>query len=181
MVLPSFSGRLASSMAAHSGSAGGNTYQHALRAADQLAGGKGVLVGNGDDLVIDLGVQHVGDKARADALNLVRTGDALATAQGRSSGSTATTFTAGFCALQVFAHAGDGAAGADARDKDSRPCRRYPPRSRGRWSQSGPWGWRGSRTGRGRSCSGISFASSSALAIAPFMPFAPSVSTSSAP
>ena len=43
-------------------SAGGNTYQHALLVADQLAGGKGVLVGNGDDFVVNLGAQDSGTK-----------------------------------------------------------------------------------------------------------------------
>ena len=54
----------------HSG-AGGDAHQHTLSLADQLAGGEGVLIFHGDDLVIHLGVQHIGDKARADALDLM--------------------------------------------------------------------------------------------------------------
>ena len=46
--------------------------------ADKLAGGKGVVIFDGDDLVIDLGIQNLGDKARADALDLVRARNTLA-------------------------------------------------------------------------------------------------------
>ena len=49
------------------GSTGGDAYQHAFLVADQTAGGKGVVVLHGDDLVIDGGVQHVRHKACADA------------------------------------------------------------------------------------------------------------------
>ncbi len=47
MVLPSFSGRLASLDGRPDCCAGGNAYQYAFFVADQLAGGKGVLVGHG--------------------------------------------------------------------------------------------------------------------------------------
>ena len=67
--------------------------------ADQLAGGESVLVGNGDDLVVDPGVQHVGHKASADALDLVGAGNTLA--QHRRGGVlTATTLTLGFWLLR---------------------------------------------------------------------------------
>ena len=52
--------------------------RHTLLVADQLAGGESVLVCNGDDLVVDLGIQHVGHKASADALDLVGAGNTLA-------------------------------------------------------------------------------------------------------
>ena len=81
------------------GSAGGDTDQHALAVADKLAGGKGVVIFDGDDLVIDLGIKNVRHKARADAwilcapaTPLLRTGD--------EAGSTATTLTLGFCSLR---------------------------------------------------------------------------------
>ena len=54
------------------GSAGGNADENALAAAKLLAGLECVVVVNGDDLVLDLRVEHLGDKARADALNFVR-------------------------------------------------------------------------------------------------------------
>ena len=73
--------------------AGGNADQNALFSADEPAVCKRVLVRNGDDLVIDLRVEHIGDKARADALNLVRACPCDRT--GDEAGSTATTFTDG--------------------------------------------------------------------------------------
>ena len=67
MFLPAFSGRFANWIAAQTASTGGDAHQHALLVADQTAGGKGVVVLHGDDLVIDGGVQHVRHKACADA------------------------------------------------------------------------------------------------------------------
>ena len=85
--------------------------------ADQLAGGKSVLVGNGDDLVIDLGVQYIGHKACADALNLVRTGHALAQ-HGGGGRLDSHDLDGGVLALEILAHAGHGAAGADTGHKN---------------------------------------------------------------
>ena len=51
------------------GSAGGNADENALAAAKLLAGFECVVVVDGDDLVVDLRVEHLRDKARADALN----------------------------------------------------------------------------------------------------------------
>ena len=64
------------------GRAGGDANQNALLLAHQLAGGKGILVLHGDDLVIHLGVQYIGDKACADALDLVSAAVALAEDRG---------------------------------------------------------------------------------------------------
>ena len=85
--------------------------------ADQLAGGKGVLVGDGDDLVIDLGVQHVRHKACADALNLMRTGHALAQHRG-GGGLDSHNLHVGVLALEILADAGHRAASADTGHKD---------------------------------------------------------------
>ena len=52
--------------------AGGNADKDAFLLSDESADGKSVFVLNGDDLVIDGGIQKLGDKACADALNLVR-------------------------------------------------------------------------------------------------------------
>ena len=49
--------------------AGGNADQHALGFADQFAGSERVLVADGDDLVIDAGIERVRDESRADALH----------------------------------------------------------------------------------------------------------------
>ena len=99
------------------GSAGGDAHQHALLVADETAHSKGVLVFHGDDLVVDLGVQHVGHKAGADALNFMCTGGALAQdgGGGRLDGHD---LDAGVLALEVLAHAGHSAAGADAGHED---------------------------------------------------------------
>ena len=75
-------------------STGRDAHQNAFLVADQAAGGKGVVIFDGDDLVVDLGVQHVGDEACADALDLVRTGEVA--------GSTATTLTPGFLLLRYW-------------------------------------------------------------------------------
>ena len=94
-------------------STGRDAHQNAFLMADQAAGGKGVVIFDGDDLVVDLGVQHVG----YEALNLVRTGSALAQDRG-GSGLNGHDLDAGILALEVLAHTGDGAAGADAGYKD---------------------------------------------------------------
>lgn len=65
MVLPSFSGRLASWKRGPHGGAGRNAHKHALLVAHGAAGGKGVVVLDGDDLVVDPGVEDVGHKAGA--------------------------------------------------------------------------------------------------------------------
>lgn len=59
-------------------SAGGDTDKDAFRFADPLAGCKSGVVFDRDDLIINIGIQHGGNKACADALNLVRAGRALA-------------------------------------------------------------------------------------------------------
>ena len=99
------------------GSTGRDAHQNAFLVADQAAGGKGVVIFDGDDLVVDLGVQHVGDEACADALDLVRTGGTLAQDRGGSR-LNGHDLDAGILALEVLAHTGDGAAGADAGYKD---------------------------------------------------------------
>ena len=81
--------------------------------ADALAGCKSVLIGHGDDLIIDLGVQHIGDKACADALNLVGTCMAFAE-DGRILRLHGNDLHTGLLALEILAHAGQGAAGTDA-------------------------------------------------------------------
>ena len=80
-----------------------------------------------------------------------------------------------------FRHAGDRAAGADARDDEIHLAIRVAPdflarSSAGESPDSTDWKIAGARR-----CSGICLFNSSALAIAPFMPFAPSVNTSFAP
>ena len=44
---------------------------------NQLAGGKGILVFHRNDLIIDLGVQHIRYKPCADALDLMAAGHTL--------------------------------------------------------------------------------------------------------
>ena len=85
--------------------------------ADQAAGGKGILVGHGDDLIVDLGIQHIGHKACADALDLMGTGRALAQHRGGSR-LHGHHLDGGVLALEILAHAGHRAAGANACHKD---------------------------------------------------------------
>ena len=93
-------------------STGRDTHQNAFLVADQAAGGKGVVIFDGDDLVVDLGVQHVGDEACADALDLVGAGDAGGQ-HGGGLGLHGDYLDGGVLFLQELANAGDGAAGAD--------------------------------------------------------------------
>ena len=94
--------------------AGGDADQHALAVPDLLAHGQGGIVVLGDGLIVDLGVQHIGDEAGADALDLVGAGDALA-ADGGGGGLHGHHLHGGILALQV----------------------------RGRSFQNAPWGWPG--------------------------------------
>ena len=79
--------------------------------AHQPTGGKGIGIGYGDDLVIDPGVQHLGDKVGPDALDFMGTGLALGQ-QGGTGGLHGHHFGLGVLTLQVFPHAGHRAAGA---------------------------------------------------------------------
>ena len=98
-------------------SAGRNANQYALRMTNLFAGGKSVVVLNGDDFVIDLGVQNIGHKASANALDLV--GTRLALAQNRAgSRLNSNNLYVGVLLFQVGANAGHGAAGANACHKD---------------------------------------------------------------
>ena len=82
-----------------------------------FAGGKSVVVLNGDDFVIDLGVQNIGHKASANALDLV--GTRLALAQNRAgSRLNSNNLYVGVLLFQVGANAGHGAAGANTGNKN---------------------------------------------------------------
>ena len=70
MVLPLFSGRLASWIAAWSA------------ALEEAAGSESVLILYRDDLAIHGGVQNLRHEARADALDLMGAGSALAEHRG---------------------------------------------------------------------------------------------------
>ena len=85
--------------------------------ADQAAGRKRVLVADRDDFIIDLCVEHIRHKARADALDLMRAGVALAQdRRGRRLHGHDLDLRA--LGLQVLADTRHSAAGADARNKD---------------------------------------------------------------
>ena len=89
-----------------------SAHQHTLALADLPASGKGILIGDRDNLVIDLGIQDGGDKPCADALDAMLTGDAGGKDGGslRLDGDDAD----GRIFLpEVAAHTGDGTAGAD--------------------------------------------------------------------
>ena len=85
--------------------------------AHGAAGGKSVVVLDGDDLVIDLGVEDVGHKTGADTLDLVRAGLTLREHRG-SGGLDGDNLNLGVLLLEELAHAGHGTTGADAGDED---------------------------------------------------------------
>ena len=81
--------------------------------SDLAAGGKGILVFHGDDLIVDAGIQHLGDKPGADALNLVGAGYA----GGKNGGAfrlDGNYLDGRILRFQVLSDAGNGAAGAHA-------------------------------------------------------------------
>ena len=96
---------------------GGNTHQHALLAADQPSGGKGILVGHRDDLIINCGIQYLRDESSADALDLMGPGAAL-TENRRVLGLHRHDFHRRILLLDVLPHTGDGAAGTHAGHED---------------------------------------------------------------
>ena len=117
MVLPLFSGRFASWMAAHTAAPEEMPYQNALLLANQLAGGKGILVFHRNDLIIDLCVQHIRNEPCADALDLMAAGRTL-TQHRRGRRLHGHHLYIGILALEVFANTGNCTAGAHTCHKD---------------------------------------------------------------
>ena len=66
MVFPAFSARPASSMAAHAAAPEEMPTSTPSFFANQLSGGKGIFVGNGNDLVENAGIQYTRNKAVGD-------------------------------------------------------------------------------------------------------------------
>jgi len=95
------------------GGAGADADGDAVELDDLLGDRAGLVFLHLDDLVDDLGVEHGGDEAGADALELVRAGG-TAGEDGRTGGLDGDDLHAGLAGLQHLADAGDGAAGADA-------------------------------------------------------------------
>src|SRR5579884_3156101 len=86
----------------------------------------GILVLYGDDLVNDLGIENVGNEARADALDRMRAfGFAAQDRRGRRLNGDA--LEAGLARLDDVADARDGAAGADSGHQDIALSFRVPP------------------------------------------------------
>ena len=100
---------------------------------------------------------------------------------GESFGSTAIAWKLGLARADHFDAAGDGAAGADRGDEDVDLARRCRPRFPRRWSGGGSSGLAGLLNCCGIHEFGVFCCSSSARAMAPFIPSAPGVSTSFAP
>ena len=96
---------------------GGNAHEHTLAMADKFSRSKGVVIRNGDDLVINAGIQHVRHKARTNALDLVRTRSALAQDRG-GGGFHGDDLDSGLALLEELARAGQRAARADASNKN---------------------------------------------------------------
>lgn len=180
MFLPTFSGRRANFAAAATAAPEEMPTSSPSWAASSRPASKGLLVFDGDDLVVDSGVQRLGHEPGADALNLVGAGAALGEhgGSGRFHGH----------------HLGWPGSAPSDRPRCPKACRRYPrrprecpprhrcpPRSPGRWYARAPAGFAGLENCEGMNEFGISAASRSASSMAPFIPLAPSVSTSSAP
>src|SRR5690606_33140715 len=97
--------------------AGGDADRNAFEARDEARIGDGLLVRNGDDLVIDGGVEDFRGETRAQPLNLVRTG--LSAGQdGRCRRFDGDDLHGRLAGLQHLPDAGDGATGADAGNDD---------------------------------------------------------------
>ena len=99
------------------GCAGGNADQHALAAANQLASGKGIIVFNREDFVIDVRIQYIRNKAGADPLDFMCACNALAE-HGRRGGFHSDDLDLRIVFLEEFAGAGQRPAGAEARNKE---------------------------------------------------------------
>ena len=97
---------------------GGNADEQAFTVGELARCIEGILVLYTDDLVVNLGVEHIRNEACADALNLVRA--ALAGGQDRRGiRLNGNNLDVRVLVLEVLAGAGDGAAGADACNKIS--------------------------------------------------------------
>ena len=92
------------------GGAGGDAGKDSLGAAQLPGGGVGLCLGDGEDLVIDAGIEDAGDKVGADALQTVGTGISLAQ-QGGGGGLHGDDLNIGLLASEISAGSGDGAAG----------------------------------------------------------------------
>ena len=99
------------------GCAGGDSYGNAFLLGEELRRGKGVLIGCAEDLAVDLRVQDFGDKARADALDLVGAASALGEDRGPFRFE-CHNFDIGILRLQIFTYAGQRAARSDTCDED---------------------------------------------------------------
>ena len=55
------------------GCTGADTGEHRVRLSQALAGGKSIFIGDGNDLVVNLGIQRIRNKAGADTLDLMGT------------------------------------------------------------------------------------------------------------
>ena len=152
------------------GGSGRDSHQHAFLPSDASSVRKGVLIGNGQNFIIDFGIQVVRHKTRANSLDLVCAGNSAREDWGRRWLHSHDLY-GGIFAFEVFAHAANRTACPYAGNKNVYFSVCIRPNLRA------------SRCAVGGRVYGvyISFASSSALAIAPFIPFAPSVNTSSAP
>jgi hypothetical protein len=179
MVLPAFSGRLPTLTAACQRGTRRDADRDAFEPRDEAGIFEGLVVRDLHDLVIDRRIEDRRHETGADALDLVRAG--IAAGQDRAVGRLdRDDLETGLPGLQHLADAGDRAAGADAGDEDvdlSVVSFQISSAVVWRWIS----GLAGFSNCWGMIAPGWSAASSSALAIAPFMPFGPSVSTSSAP
>ena len=180
MRLPSFSGLAPSSSAAAMAAPEEMPTGRPSSAATSRAVAKALALAMRITPSITLLFEDVGDEAGADALDRMRAGLA-AREHGAVLGLDGIDLEVGQARLQHLADAGDGAAGADAGHEDVELAAGIAARSPRPWCGGGSSGLDGFWNCCGMKLSGIVFSSSSARAMAPFMPFSRGVSSSSAP
>ena len=179
MFFPAISGRAANLQCRRDRRAGGDADRDAFEPRSMARHSRGrVWLSTVTISSIDRRVEHRRHEARADPLDFVRSWLAARKHRRfrRLDGDDLQCWAA---RLQHLADAGDRAAGADAGRRRCRPRRRCRSRFPRPWCGDGFPDWRDFRIAAASPRPGVDRCISSALAIAPFMPFGPAVSTSS--
>ena len=180
MVFPLFSGRFASWIACVRGGTGRNSYQDSFFLRHLFANAESILILYRKYLVVNAGVQYIRHKTCADTLDLVGSCGSFGEDR-RSSRLYGNHFHIRILRLQILTGSGDRSAGTYTCYEDIYFSVCIVPDLRTGGCFMCTVGFAGFTNCPGMKLFGISFASSSAFAMAPFIPFAPSVSTSSAP
>lgn len=117
MSLPSFSGRLASSIAAQTFAPAEIPPRMPSSVPSRLRDLDGVVEGGIDDLVVDFRIEHLGHEIRSETLDLVRPGVSAGEDRGVFRFDADDPYP-GFAFLEPVTHPGQCSAGADPGDED---------------------------------------------------------------